>query len=254
MRAQGDADSRVRHHAQPDPGRPGERRPRRRRRGPPRRRARQPPLPRPAAARRATRPTCSRTCAPVTDGAHIQDGDLERIARPARLPRHQLLLPDRRCGPADGDARRREPVWPGQQRHRAGPTRPAADRDGLGDRPDGLYDLLTRVAPRLPRRAALRHRERRRLRRREARRRRGPRPGPRRRTSTGTSAPRTGRSPTASTCAATSSGRCWTTSSGRSATRKRFGLVHVDYETLERTPKDSARWYAQVTRANGLPD
>ena len=33
---------------------------------------------------------------------------------------------------------------------------------------------------------------------------------------------------------------------------KRFGLIHVDYETLERTPKDSARWYAQVTRANGL--
>ena len=36
--------------------------------------------------------------------------------------------------------------------------------------------------------------------------------------------------------------------------RKRFGLIHVDYETLERTPKDSARWYAQVTRANGIPD
>jgi beta-glucosidase len=24
---------------------------------------------------------------------------------------------------------------------------------------------------------------------------------------------------------------------------KRFGLVRVDYDTLERTPKDSARWY-----------
>ena len=34
---------------------------------------------------------------------------------------------------------------------------------------------------------------------------------------------------------------------------KRFGLLYVDYETLERTPKDSARWFAQVTRANGLP-
>jgi beta-glucosidase len=34
---------------------------------------------------------------------------------------------------------------------------------------------------------------------------------------------------------------------------KRFGLIHVDYDTLERTPKDSARWYAQVTGANGLP-
>jgi len=34
---------------------------------------------------------------------------------------------------------------------------------------------------------------------------------------------------------------------------KRFGIIHVDYETLERTPKDSARFYAEVTRANGLP-
>jgi beta-glucosidase len=33
---------------------------------------------------------------------------------------------------------------------------------------------------------------------------------------------------------------------------KRFGLIHVDFDTLERTPKDSARWYAEVTRANGL--
>jgi beta-glucosidase len=35
---------------------------------------------------------------------------------------------------------------------------------------------------------------------------------------------------------------------------KRFGLVHVDYETLRRTPKDSARWFAEVTRRNGLAD
>jgi beta-glucosidase len=34
---------------------------------------------------------------------------------------------------------------------------------------------------------------------------------------------------------------------------KRFGLIHVDYETLQRTPKDSASWFAQVTRRNGLP-
>ena len=33
---------------------------------------------------------------------------------------------------------------------------------------------------------------------------------------------------------------------------KRFGLVHVDYETLARTPKASARWFAEVTRRNGL--
>jgi beta-glucosidase len=34
---------------------------------------------------------------------------------------------------------------------------------------------------------------------------------------------------------------------------KRFGLVYVDYETLERVPKASAHWYAQVIAANGLP-
>ena len=32
---------------------------------------------------------------------------------------------------------------------------------------------------------------------------------------------------------------------------KRFGIVHVDFETLERTPKDSARFYAKVVRSNG---
>jgi beta-glucosidase len=34
---------------------------------------------------------------------------------------------------------------------------------------------------------------------------------------------------------------------------KRFGLIHVDYTTQVRTPKDSARWFAQVTRRNALP-
>lgn len=33
---------------------------------------------------------------------------------------------------------------------------------------------------------------------------------------------------------------------------KRFGLFHVDFETLERTPKASARFYADVIEANGL--
>jgi beta-glucosidase len=34
---------------------------------------------------------------------------------------------------------------------------------------------------------------------------------------------------------------------------KRFGIVRVDYDTLERTPKASARWYATVARDNALP-
>ncbi len=35
---------------------------------------------------------------------------------------------------------------------------------------------------------------------------------------------------------------------------KRFGLVHIDYETLRRTPKDSFEFYAGVIRRNGLDD
>lgn len=32
---------------------------------------------------------------------------------------------------------------------------------------------------------------------------------------------------------------------------KRFGIVHVNYGTLERTPKDSARWYSDVIASHG---
>jgi len=31
----------------------------------------------------------------------------------------------------------------------------------------------------------------------------------------------------------------------------RFGLVHVDYQTQRRTPKDSAYWYSEVIKTNG---
>ena len=34
---------------------------------------------------------------------------------------------------------------------------------------------------------------------------------------------------------------------------KRFGIVHVDYATQRRTPKDSARWFAELARAHALP-
>jgi beta-glucosidase len=34
---------------------------------------------------------------------------------------------------------------------------------------------------------------------------------------------------------------------------KRFGIVHVDFDTLERTPRDSASWYRDVIKANGVP-
>ena len=36
--------------------------------------------------------------------------------------------------------------------------------------------------------------------------------------------------------------------------KMRFGLVHVDYSTQQRVPKDSAKWYREVIRRNGLSD
>lgn len=32
---------------------------------------------------------------------------------------------------------------------------------------------------------------------------------------------------------------------------ERFGLIYVDYRTMERIPKDSAAWYAHVIATNG---
>jgi beta-glucosidase len=34
---------------------------------------------------------------------------------------------------------------------------------------------------------------------------------------------------------------------------KRFGIVHVDYDTQVRTPKESAWWYRDVIAANAIP-
>jgi len=33
---------------------------------------------------------------------------------------------------------------------------------------------------------------------------------------------------------------------------KRFGMIHINFDTLERTPKASAKWYAGVIGRNGL--
>jgi beta-glucosidase len=34
---------------------------------------------------------------------------------------------------------------------------------------------------------------------------------------------------------------------------QRWGLVRVDFDTLERRPKTSASWYSTVARSNGVP-
>jgi beta-glucosidase len=35
---------------------------------------------------------------------------------------------------------------------------------------------------------------------------------------------------------------------------QRFGIIYVDYETLERTIKDSGRYYARVAAANEVAE
>ena len=34
---------------------------------------------------------------------------------------------------------------------------------------------------------------------------------------------------------------------------RRFGIVRVDFDTLERTVKDSAKWYSRLIASNQLP-
>ena len=34
---------------------------------------------------------------------------------------------------------------------------------------------------------------------------------------------------------------------------RRFGIVRIDYDTLERIPKDSAHWYRELVRTGTLP-
>ena len=35
---------------------------------------------------------------------------------------------------------------------------------------------------------------------------------------------------------------------------KRFDIVHVDYDTQVRTPKDSAHWYSELIRTRRIPE
>ena len=246
-----DARQRARHHAQPAPGRPGR------------------PTTRPTSTPPAGSTRCPTGSSSTRSSAAAYPDDLRADVRRGHRPR---VRPGRRrqiiAAPIDllgVNYYRRRVVRPG--RGRAGPTaglgrqRATSSRSSRGlpatamgweIDPSGLYDVLRRVTATTARHADLRDRERRRLRGRAgadgevADPRPGRLPGP--------PLPRRARRPstTASTCAATSSGRCWTTSSGRSATRKRFGLVYVDYATQRRTPKASARWFAEVTRRNGL--
>jgi beta-glucosidase len=35
---------------------------------------------------------------------------------------------------------------------------------------------------------------------------------------------------------------------------RRFGIIRVDFDTLQRTWKDSAYWYAEAIRTNAIPE
>ena len=112
--------------------------------------------------------------------------------------------------------------------------------------PDGLYELARADAPRVRRRVDLRHRERRRVRGRPPPR----RPDPRRRADR---VPRRlSRRDRASAIADGVPLRgyfVWSLLDNFEwalGYSKRFGLVYVDYPTLERVPKDSFYWYRDL--------
>ena len=199
----------------------------------------------PAPARRATRPRAAivRDLAgrrPHPDGDLATSPSRSTCSASTTTPRCACRREPRRApNPVHRRGRRRHrradaarrPTWAGRSSRR---PHPAARR----------WTRTTRPA------AGLHHRERRRYddRGRRARARRRPRST----TSTATCGPPAARSTPASTCADTSSGRCWTTSSGPRGYHKRFGIVHVDFDTQRRTPKDSALWYRDVIERNGL--
>ena len=169
-----------------------------------------------AAIRRPRGSTCCRRRAD-------QRGDMELIARPAGLPRGQLLLAPLRQGAGVAGARAwQAPGAPPRGRLPAGALR--AHVDGLADRAERPLRHPAHAGRRDGARpAALRHRER--LCRRGLR-----QPGGHasRIWSASTTCTRISRRPgghaaTASRWPATSTGRCWTTSSGRGATRSASG-------------------------------
>jgi beta-glucosidase len=198
--------------------------------------------------------------AAVTDWGFVQDGDLERIRQPLDALGLNYYSPTvvrayAGTGPrleADGHGGRRGERLAGLRGRRV----PAADRSdhrhGLADRPARDDRAAAQAVPRLPGPGAVRHGERRRVPRCRERGRRGARPGPDRLPA---------RTPGCG--GGRDRGRCdvrgyylWSLldnfewSYGYS---KRFGIVHVDYDTQQRTVKDSGRWYAEVTAATPCP-
>ena len=171
---------------------------------------------------------------PGAGGEEVLEGDMELVGA-ARLPRRQLLLPPPRALPAPARAR-------GRRAHRA-------HRDGLGGLSRGADGgaRVRRLAHGRP--AALRDRERRRLRARRrsherSRARQLPPPPLRRR-------PR--RPPGGIPLRGYFVWSLLDNFEWAHGYGHRFGIVHVDFSTLERRVRDSGRFVAAVAR-NGLPE
>ena len=171
------------------------------------------------------------------DAPVVQDGDMRDHPHAARLPRPQLLHAHHRQHRRRRRAARRGApsvtdmgweVYPAGPHRAAGAAARATTRCRRSTSPRTARPTPTTLArtaacttPRAPTTCAA------------------------------TSARCATRSPPASTCAAISSGACSTTSSGPSGYTKRFGLVHVDYDTQQRTPKDSALLVPRLHRRAG---
>ena len=191
-------------------------------------------------------------------------GDTELIRQPIDAARRQLLLDRHRADVGRRVAARSTPTATRTWAARRGPAPSdveflvaarAVHRDGLEHRPVGARGPARRAARGVPEPAAHGHRERRGVRRRRDRRADGP-------------------PCTTSTASTTCAGHF--TAAHRAMARgvdlrgyqvwslmdnfewgygysKRFGIVRVDYDTLERLPKDSARWYAELIRTRRIP-
>ena len=188
----------------------------------------------------------------VTDWSFVADGDLATIGAPIDVLGVNYYNPHaRQGGRADEDL----PLWPGSDHaFELCPSRAAVHRDGLADRRRAsfteLLDRLGRDYPGVPMMITengaafddVVDRGRRRARRRPGRLPAQPsRRGARRDRRPGVDM---------------RGYFVWSLMDNFEwalGLSKRFGIVHVDYDTQQRRLKDSARWYSAVIAANGLP-
>ena len=184
----------------------------------------------------------------------VRDGDLAAIAAPIDVLGVNYYHGDAvSAGPTTGPGRP-EPVRRARARCRC-PMR-GLPRTAMGweVQPEGLTRLLLRLHDEHPGLPAGGDRERRGVRRRGRRPTAGsttPSGSP---TSTRTCAPSTRRATAGADVRGYFAWSFLDNFEWAEGYAKRFGLVHVDYATQRRTPKASARWYAEVCRTGRLPE